>query len=175
MCLLISGCGLFKKTVKTYQSSEHVDRYEEKSENTQAVKAAVSGGSDLKATEQKQVQKNINENTTVTADNIVIGADGGVKASGNAKLINSKKDRSNSNENKSLDQKDRYEGYIDTKNENKSTEELETFDKSKDTKVVSEPKGYILIWLAAGSLVFVIGLLFYFGIRPKKPKEENKS
>jgi cobalamin biosynthesis Mg chelatase CobN len=41
--------------------------------------------------------------------------------------------------------------------------------------IQKEPKGSMMIWLGLGALVFVIGLLLFFGFRPKKPKQENKT
>lgn len=41
--------------------------------------------------------------------------------------------------------------------------------------VTKEPKGSMMIWLALGVLLLVVGLLLYFGIRPRKAAGQNKS
>lgn len=46
-------------------------------------------------------------------------------------------------------------------------------ESGKTEDIKQESKGSMMIWIGLGVLVFVIGLLLFFGFRPKKPKIEN--
>ena len=58
---------------------------------------------------------------------------------------------------------EKVEKQVATSQENKQKESTKIEDIQK------EPKGLMMIWLGLGVLVVVIGLLLFFGFRPKKP------
>lgn len=171
----LSGCGLFRKTVKNSQSSSHSEKIEKKEESKDQVSADISGESSVKSSEQKQDQRDINEQTTLTADEIEIKPDGSIKAKGGAKLGQNKKDKGISNENKALERTDKYEGHIDSSSENKAQGKQESKESDKESTSQSEPKGSMMIWGGLGVLVIIIGLLLFFGFRPKNPTVKNKT
>ncbi|WP_313418846.1 hypothetical protein [Sphingobacterium multivorum] len=158
ICLLISGCGLFKKSTKTLNTVEQVNKVEFLSESNEQVKSEITGEVVVKSAEQKQIQKDIDESTTVTADEIEIKPDGSIKATGAVKLNQNRTDKGISNENKAIDRTDRYTGHIDATKENKQQRKQETKYKVKDTHVQSEPKGtsFIYFWLAIGLAVCLV-------------------
>lgn len=174
-CLLTSSCGLFKKTIKTSNTTEQIEKIEVKSQTNEDLKAELKGETFIKSAEQKQVLKNIDERTTLTANEIEVMPDGSIKGKGDARLQHNKKDKGISNENKAVERNDQYEGHIDVKTENKDQQKRETKVKTNQSASQSEPKGSMMIWGGLGILIVIIGLLLFFGFRPKKPSVENKT
>lgn len=162
MCLLISGCGLLKKNVKTSQSSEHITNTEVKEESRSHTSAEVKGESKIVSHEQNQVQKDIDEQTTLTANEIEIKADGSITGKGNANLKHNRKDKGKLNGNKALERTDNYVGHIDVESGNKAQEKQETKDNGKVTTSKSEPKGSMMVWGAIGLLILICGLIWFF-------------
>lgn len=155
--LSLTSCGLFRKTVKTSSSSEQVVKSEVKGETKERVKAMLHQETSVGAIEQKQVQKDIDENTTLTADEIEVKPNGSIKGMGNAKLVNNRKDKSKTNLNKAIDRTDRYVGHIDVTKENKENGVQETKSKVKISQSQSEPK--ITFALGFSVIVLIIFLL----------------
>ncbi|WP_343320168.1 hypothetical protein [Sphingobacterium multivorum] len=161
ICLLISSCGLFKKTTKTSSSKKQIEKVEVQYQSNEEVKVDVGGKVSVKSIEQKQIQKDIDENMTLTADEIEVKSDGSTKGKGNAKLVNSRRDRSKSDQKKTVDSNDRYIRHIAVTKENKAQEKQEKNSLVKNTQSHSEPKGSMMVWLALGVLVLVVGLIWF--------------
>lgn len=156
----LSGCGLFRKTVKNSQSSSHSENIERKVESKDHVSADIESKNKLVSNERKQDQRDINEQTTLSADEIEIKTDGSIKAKGGAKLNQNKKDKGISNENKSLERTDSYIGHIEANSENKSQQKQDVKQNEKESTSQSEPKGSMMIWGAIGLLILICGILF---------------
>ncbi|WP_286842670.1 MULTISPECIES: hypothetical protein [Sphingobacterium] len=78
-------------------------------------------------------------------------------------------------ENKDYSEKSEKQGNEKIEKQVATSIEHRQKESAKIEDVKKEPKGSMMIWLGIGALVFVIGLLLFFGFRPKKPKEENKT
>jgi len=78
-------------------------------------------------------------------------------------------------ENKDYSEKSEKQGSEKIEKQVATSIEHRQKESAKIEDVKKEPKGSMMIWLGLGALVFVIGLLLFFGFRPKKPKEENKT
>lgn len=147
---MLSGCGLFRKSVKTSSSSEHIEKVESKAESKEQIKAVGESESKVVSNERKKVQKNVNEQTILTADEIEVKPDGSIKAKGAVRLDQNRKDKGNSVTNKAVERKDRYVGHIDAIVDNKEQRKQETKDKVKDKQVQSEPKASSFIYFFIG-------------------------
>jgi len=157
----LSGCGLFRKSTKSSSSSGHDVKTEVNEESKGQVKVDLTGESKIVSNEQKQVQNDIDENTSITADEIEVKPDGSIAAKGNAKLNQNRKDRGKSNENKAVERSDNYVGHMDVKSKNKVQEKQGTRDRGKDMVSQSEPKGFIWIWAAVGLLIVTCGVIWF--------------
>jgi len=124
------------------------------------IQTTVKSERETQSNEQSQLQKDIDEQTAVAADEIEIRPDGTIKASGNAKLSQNKKDRSKLEQSKQVDSNDRQVGQIDYKSAGKEQNNQESKEEVKNVQSQSEPKGSMWIWISAGALLFVVGLLF---------------
>jgi len=161
MCLLISGCGLFKKTIKKSNTFEQIDKSELRSQINEDVKADIKGEVIVKTFEQNQIQKDIDEQTSVTADEIEIKPDGSIKAKGGVKLDNNKKDKGNVNTNRAIEQNDRYFGHIDAKTENKANQNQESKSEVKNTQSTSEPKNISILYFFIGIAMIVCLVIWW--------------
>lgn len=157
--LSLTSCGLFRKSVKTSSSSQHIEKVESKAESKEHVKAVVEGDSRQAYSEQKRVQKSVNQQTTLTADEIEVKPDGSIKAKGVVRLYQNKRDKGISNENKTLERTDSYIDHIDASKDNKEHKTDETVDKVNNNQLHTEPKGSMMIWIAVGLFILFCGVI----------------
>ncbi len=175
MCLLISGCGLFKKTVKTSNSIENISRNEVKSESSQQIKIAEEKKVAVKSKAEihnssktvNQVRKDVDENTQITADNIEIASDGSLKASGNAKYFNKKKDQSKGSFNKedkkseviSIDSKAIRKTTVNGRSNTKNSGKHISVEKKKNSQTTSTPDFSWIIWVVIAAVMVFGGFM----------------
>ncbi|WP_282638085.1 hypothetical protein [Sphingobacterium thalpophilum] len=156
----LSGCGLFRKKTKVSNSSENNSKTEIRTEVEEQIQLTAKSESETRSNEQTQLQKDIDEQTAVAADEIEIRPDGTVKASGNAKLSQNTKDRSKLEQSKQVDSNDRQVGQVEYKSAGKEQNNQESKEEVKNVQSQTEPKGSIWIWVAVGLLLLIGGLLF---------------
>ncbi|WP_433863114.1 hypothetical protein [Sphingobacterium thalpophilum] len=142
-------------------SSENISKTEVRSEQEEQIQTTVKSEIDTRSNEQSQLQKDIDEQTAVAADEIEIRPDGTIKASGNAKLSKNTKDRSKLEQSKQVDSNSLQFGQIDYKSAGKEQNNQESKEEVKNVQSQSEPKGSMFIWISAGALLFVIGLIWF--------------
>ncbi|MNK26442.1 hypothetical protein D3C87_447780 [compost metagenome] len=78
-------------------------------------------------------------------------------------------------EHKDAKEKSEKQGSEKVEKQVATSQEHRQKESTKIEDIQKEPKGSMMIWLGLGVLVLVIGLLLFFGFRPKKPKVENKT
>ncbi|MGA6117415.1 hypothetical protein [Sphingobacterium anhuiense] len=172
ICTLISSCGLFKKTTKKINTSEHVVKKQESSQSSKKESEVSSESSQKKENEsvKERDQRDLDSQTSIEADEITVDKNGNVSAKGKAKLINNKKDRGKSEKdsNKALGSTNSKNVAKVTSEESKGRKEGEKKDKAKTHDTVSEPSGKGIIYGAIGILIILFGMLWYFRIKRNK-------
>ncbi len=176
MCLLISGCGLFKKTVKTSNSVENTSKIDVKSESSGQIKTTEQTSAAVKLNTKiddssktnKQIRKDVDENTQVSADNIEIAPDGNIKASGNAKYIRKKRDQSEGSFNKfkigsqviAKDSSATKTTVLDSKSNIKNSEKQLSVEKTKSSQTTSTPDFSWIVGIVIAVVMVVGGIMF---------------
>jgi len=161
----LSGCGLFKKTSKDIQKHEESAKIEQKKEYTKETNEQINEQSKKTTNEQVQERdkRDIDSETTLEADEIIIDDKGNISAKGNAKLNNKLKDKGEkeTNANKGVVEDKSRQTTIDTKEVNKESvkEEVKQKDYSKQTKSETDLLG--IIAGAIGVLGLALGLIWY--------------
>ena len=171
ICTLISSCGLFRKTTKTVNSSEHIEKVEQFDESKKKENESSFESSQKKEAEKssERDQRDLDSHTSIEAEKITIDKSGNIIAEGGVKLTNNKKDRG-----KSEKESNRALESTNNKNTKKaSSEELKSNisqqakrkDVVKDS--VSEPSSKGIIFGTIGVLIVIVGLLWWFGVKHK--------
>lgn len=172
ICILVSGCGLLRKTTKKVNSTEHVAKTEESSESKKKSSEVSSESSQKKESEttNEREQRDLDSQTSIQADKITVDKDGNLKAEGNAKLTNNKKDRGKSEKdsNKAIESSNNKAAAKDTSEHSKGNKKGQTKDEDKKQNTISEPSGKEIIYGAIGFLIIVFGIMWYFGVNRKR-------
>lgn len=172
ICVLLSGCGLFKRVEKTSnksQSSGKIEQVQEQAKSETEYNKMSANTTENTQTNERE-QKDLSSNTTVEADEIIVDSKGNITAKGNAKVTNNTADKGNieKNENKTKLTDSVVETNKLSFEESNSAYNEEFKQKSTEKQSVSEPDGKGIVYGVIGVLILVLGICFCFGLRPKK-------
>lgn len=158
LLLTLSSCSLFNKSTKKINQFEKVEKIELEENISEKTRAEQKQDGKVIISEQQQITNDIDEETSVTADSIVVKKDGSIVAKGNAKLIKNTKDKSKQALSKAVDSNKRYISRIkvdtDKQTENKQENKAKLIVKEEK----KQPNNTVIVWLAIGVIILIAGL-----------------
>ncbi|MGJ1194578.1 hypothetical protein [Sphingobacterium siyangense] len=154
----LSSCSLFNNSKKKINQFEKVEKIELEENISEKIHGEQQQDGKVKSKEQKQITKDIDEETSVTADSIEVKKDGGIVAKGNAKLRKNIKDKSKQALSKAVDSNKRYISRIKVDREKQTENKQEKKVKLTNKEEKKQPNNTITIWLAIGVIVLIAGL-----------------
>lgn len=171
ICTLINGCGIFKKTSKDVKKVEQFGKTEQlrEAKNQENEQSKEQSSTTTNEQVQEREKNDIDNETTLEADEIDIDDKGNIKARGGAKVTKKQKEKSEkeTNANKAT-QEDIFKEITKDSQEQKkeqAKQETKAVDYSKET--ISETDFWGVIAGAIGVLIVVFGICWYFGVKKK--------
>lgn len=160
ICILTSGCSIFKKSSTEKISVENSVEFEQRNASDLEIKDKSTAASITTSTSNKLDFQGYK----VKADRIKFDSDGTLEADGNVSLSGfhsnekSKRDSSNIFNQSNLEYSKSAKDFL--KEDVKYS--VKTVDKS------TAPSGKGIIWGSVGFLIIVLGLLWWFGVKKKE-------
>lgn len=166
----LSGCGLFKKTTKSSNTREVVNEVASKVDESKQEEIAKSQTENTQTNEKSSDQetRDIDSETTVTADEILVDKDGNISAKGGAKLDQKRKDKGTKDrqaeKNTGTDKKINEIGKTNERRQEEHKDEQKDVEKVKESESKPDPVGGVAMWIG-----ITLGLLLlFFGFRWKR-------
>jgi hypothetical protein len=172
VCILLSGCGLFRKTTKVNKQLDAVSVSSDVQVSTETNAGKVDKTKETEKTSSEGEEKVKVYPTPGTE--VKVDKDGSMTFKADS-IVSYTKHKTNQARQILNDIKEDLSQKIGISAKKDSTDEKKVETKDVDRR--PSASGIFSNWIAGGLVVVGIlaFLLWYFGIRPKKPKKENKT
>ena len=158
ICILVSGCGLFKKTTK--HKEEVISKKE--FQVTDNSKESLKANQQVTVSDKSLTINKSGTRSTIKGEKIKIDEKGNIECE-NCE-INQEKQNENQNQKDSV-------AFSQSNIDYSKVADLRIKESSKDvdkkSSSVSEPSGKAIIYGSIAALILILGLLWYFGIKRK--------
>ena len=172
VCILLSGCGLFRKTTKVNKQLDAVSVSSDVKVSTETTSGKVDN---TRETVKSTLESDDRVMVYPTPGSVVkVAPDGSVTFKADS-IVSFTKRKTDQAREILRDIRENLHQNISVAAKKDSSDKKQT--ETKDIEKRPSSTGIFSNWIAGGLVLIGIlaFLLWYFGFRPKKPKEENKS